>query len=87
MQSIAKNGSRHTKFIHDIHQLLERDESTIKYKYSAEIGKFGYNHVPHRRWLFDRNREKIKNLLIIIHLLNYLLIIRMNIFIIITVYH
>ncbi|CAF4242863.1 unnamed protein product, partial [Adineta steineri] len=29
-------------------------------KLSKDIWKFGYDHVPHRRWLFDRNRENIK---------------------------
>jgi hypothetical protein len=51
------------KTINSIGQLLERDESTIKFKYSREIWKFGYDHVPHRRWLFDRNRENIKQIL------------------------
>jgi hypothetical protein len=51
------------KTIHHIHQLLEHDEQTIKYIYSGEIWKFGYDHVPHRRWLFDRNRHEIKKIL------------------------
>ncbi len=51
------------KTIHHIHQLLEHDEQTIKYIYSGEIWKFGYDHVPHRRWLFDRNRYEIKKIL------------------------
>ncbi|CAF1057833.1 unnamed protein product [Rotaria sordida] len=55
--------SSNTKMINSINQLLERDELTIKYKYSREIWKFGYEHVPHRRWLFDRNRDEIKKIL------------------------
>ncbi len=51
------------KMITNVHQLLERDESTVKYKYSREIWKFGYDHVPHRRWLFDRNRDEMKKIL------------------------
>ena len=50
------------KQINHIHQLLERDEQTIKYIYSKEIWKFGYEHVPHRRWLFDRNRDETKRI-------------------------
>ncbi|CAF2332665.1 unnamed protein product [Rotaria sp. Silwood2] len=60
-QSIAY-GSSNTKIINNIDELFERDESTVKYKYSREIWKFGYDHVPHRRWLFDRNREEIKKI-------------------------
>jgi hypothetical protein len=52
--------STDTKVINDVHQLLERDETTVRFKYSREIWKFGYDHVPHRRWLFDRNREQTK---------------------------
>jgi hypothetical protein len=55
-------GSSDTKVISNIHQLLERDESSVKYKYSREIWKYGYDHVPHRRWLFDRNRKDIKQI-------------------------
>ncbi|CAF3590641.1 unnamed protein product [Rotaria sp. Silwood1] len=62
IQSIGY-GSSNTKIINNINQLLERDESTIKYKYSREIWKFGYDHVPHRRWLFDRKREEIKKII------------------------
>ncbi|CAF4329350.1 unnamed protein product [Rotaria sp. Silwood2] len=61
IQSIGYDSSK-TKIINNINQLLERDESTVKYKYSREIWKFGYDHVPHRRWLFDRNREEIKKI-------------------------
>ena len=57
------SGSSDTKMINNVHQLLERDETTIKYKYSREIWKFGYDHVPHRRWLFDRNRNEIKKMI------------------------
>lgn len=52
-----------TKVINNVNQLLERDESKFKFKYSAEIWKFGYDHVPHRRWLFDRNRNQIKRII------------------------
>ncbi len=55
--------SNNRKTIDKISQLLERDEQTIKYIYSREIWKFGYDHVPHRRWLFDRNRYKIQKIL------------------------
>lgn len=54
---------KNRKTIHRIDQLLERDEQKIKYVYSREIWKFGYDHVPHRRWLFDRNRHEIKKIL------------------------
>jgi hypothetical protein len=60
--SFVENSSD-TKIITNIYQLLERDETTIKYKFSRKIWKFGYDHVPHRRWLFDRNRKEIKNIL------------------------
>ena len=53
-------GSSKTKIINRVQQLLERDESTVKFKYSREIWKFGYEHVPHRRWLFDRRRTDIR---------------------------
>jgi len=56
-------GSSDTKVITNVHQLLERDETTIKFKYSRENWKLGYDHVPHRRWLFDRNRKEIKTIL------------------------
>ena len=59
LPSIGSN-SFNTKIITNINQLLERDESKIKFKYSREIWKFGYDHVPHRRWLFDRNRNEIQ---------------------------
>ncbi|CAF4335906.1 unnamed protein product [Rotaria sp. Silwood2] len=62
IQSIGYDSSK-TKIINNINQLLERDESTVKYKYSREIWKFGYDHVPHRRWLFDRNREEIRKII------------------------
>jgi hypothetical protein len=62
LRSIGHRSSD-TKIITNVHQLLERDESTVKYKYSRDIWKFGYDHVPHRRWLFDRNRKEIKNIL------------------------
>ena len=62
MQSMEQSSSD-MKIINDIHQLLERDELTVKYKYSREIWKFGYDHVPHRRWLFDRNRNETKKIL------------------------
>ena len=62
LQSIEGNLTN-MKMITNVHQLLERDESKVKYKYSEEIWKFGYDHVPHRRWLFDRNRKKIKKIL------------------------
>jgi hypothetical protein len=55
--------SSDTKIITNVHQLLERDELTVKYKYSREIWIFGYDHVPHRRWLFDRNRKEINKIL------------------------
>ncbi|CAF3405754.1 unnamed protein product [Rotaria socialis] len=55
--------SKDTKVIHHINQLIERDESTVKFKYSRDIWKFGYDHVPHRRWLFDRNRKEIKKMI------------------------
>lgn len=55
--------SSDTKVVTNVHQLLERDELTVKYKYSREIWRFGYDHVPHRRWLFDRNRIEIKKIL------------------------
>jgi hypothetical protein len=52
-----------TVSIKNISQLLERDEKTVRFKYSPSPWKFGYDHVPHRRWLFDRNRKNIKNIL------------------------
>lgn len=55
--------SSDVKIISHIQQLLERDEQTVKLKYSREIWKFGYDHVPHRRWLFDRNRMEMKRIL------------------------
>ncbi len=66
LHDLIKSSNYHvsnTKFINQINQLLERDELTIKYKYSREIWKFGYEHVPHRRWLFDRNRENITKII------------------------
>jgi hypothetical protein len=51
------------KLITNVHELLDRDESTVRYKYSRDVWKFSYDHVPHRRWLFDRNREEIKKIL------------------------
>ncbi|UJR08148.1 hypothetical protein I4U23_012424 [Adineta vaga] len=56
-------GSSDTKVINHVHELLELDETKVKYKYSREIWKFGYDHVPHRRWLFDRNRNEMKKLI------------------------
>ncbi|CAF4029447.1 unnamed protein product, partial [Adineta steineri] len=52
--------SSDTKIVTNVHKLLEHNETAIKYKLSKDIWKFGYDHVPHRRWLFDRNRENIK---------------------------
>lgn len=63
-----------TTVIDNISQILERDEKTIRYKYSQEKWKFGYDHVPHRRWLFDRNRKEIQKLLTYDHLSTELLI-------------
>ena len=59
--STIAHASVNTKIITNVRQLLERDEATVKYKYSREIWKFGYDHVPHRRWLFDRNRASIRD--------------------------
>ena len=55
--------SSDVKMIKRSEQLLERDETTTKFKYSREIWQFGYDHVPHRRWLFDRNRRELKKIL------------------------
>jgi len=63
MLSVINIQSNNWKTINNTHQLLERDEQNIKYIYSREIWKFGYDHVPHRRWLFDRNRHEIKKIL------------------------
>lgn len=52
-----------TKIVRNIKQLLEQDEQTISYIYSNEIWRFGYDHAPHRRWLFDRNRLEMKKIL------------------------
>ncbi len=60
VQSIS-NTSSDAQIVTNIHQLLERDELTVRYKYSQEVWKYGYDHVPHRRWLFDRNRKDIKS--------------------------
>ncbi|CAF1007905.1 unnamed protein product [Adineta ricciae] len=54
------SGSSAIKVINHVHELLERDETKIRFKYSREIWKFGYDHVPHRRWLFDRDRNETK---------------------------
>jgi hypothetical protein len=54
---------KNRKEVSRIHQLFEHNNQTIKYFYSREIWKFGYDHVPHRRWLFDRNRDEIKKIL------------------------
>jgi len=62
LKSIVQ-GSSDTQMITKIDQLFEHDQLNIKYKYSREIWKFGYDHIPHRRWLFDRNRKEIKNIL------------------------
>jgi hypothetical protein len=59
----VKDLSTNRKTVTNINQLFEHDEETIQYIYSREIWKFGYDHVPHRRWLFDRNRYQIKKIL------------------------
>ena len=53
--------STDVKLIQTIDQLVERDESKVRFKYSRDIWKFSSYDIPHRRWLFDRNREKIKH--------------------------
>jgi hypothetical protein len=63
LQSIGNNKLSNVKVITDVHQLLEHTESTSQYKYSRDVWKYGYDHVPHRRWLFDRNRKGIKKIL------------------------
>ena len=55
-----KRDSPDVKSVEHIDQLLERDESTVKLKFSRLPWRFGYDHVPHRRWLFDRSRQEIK---------------------------
>lgn len=55
--------SSDVKIITRVQQFLERDEQTMKLLYSQEIWKYGYDHVPHRRWLFDRNRKEMKRIL------------------------
>lgn len=56
-------GLANTKMIKNIKELLERDELTVKFKFSSKIWEFDYSHVPHRRWLFDRNRKDIKKMI------------------------
>jgi hypothetical protein len=62
IQSIPYN-LLNTKIINDVHELLDHDEIPVQFKHSRDIWKYGYEHVPHRRWLFDRNRKEIKNIL------------------------
>lgn len=51
------------KTITSVYQLFDRNERMTKYKYSRNAWKYGYDHVPHRRWLFDRNRKEIKKII------------------------
>ena len=54
------SGSANTKNVRSMTDLLADDEKNFRFKYSREIWIFGYDHVPHRRWLFDKNREELK---------------------------
>lgn len=57
--SNVPRGLENVETVTKMQDLFQRSNSTTRFKYSREIWTFSYEHIPHRRWLFDKKRNDI----------------------------